>query len=628
MTTQTIESLAKAPAADAPLDSRRRSPIAGLRRSLTALGPYANLAEIAALAVLAFFVLRVVLLVSFAQVRQLGLAERLGVLWVGLRFDLLAALGLALPQALHLALLPSGWLAHRWTRWLAECQWLVAFLFLPWICVTEYLFFDEFQSRLNYIAFEYLAYPTEVCCNVWQSYPVWQLLLLVGVVGGSLHLVVRERFLRRLQAAVSWQRRCGLVAATMAALVALGLTTGMQSICLTENRIANECAGNGLYSFAYYAWTCRFDFDSLYVTIDDEEARQRLRRRVVQPGDLPCEGSAHPLDRVVTSSRPQRDWNVVVVLEESFGSNFVGVLGHKKLKLTPCFDALTAEGVLFDNFYATGNRTARALEAVLTTLPPIPTESILKRDHSRNVYTLATVLSERGYERLFMTGGRGTFDGVRSFMTANGFNRFLELSDYQDPVFTNAWGVSDEDLFHRALEEFDELHETGQPFFAVLLTVSNHLPFTYPSGRIAERAPLREHAVKYADWALGDFFSQARQHAFWPNTMFVVLGDHGARVYGSQMFPMRSYRVPLLMILPDGELRGTRCHTLACSLDVAPTILGRLGGSYRSVFFGRDALELDPARGYALMQHNHDLALLDSQQPHGGAGGSQAGSRL
>ncbi|NOX55749.1 MAG: LTA synthase family protein, partial [Planctomycetes bacterium] len=182
-----------------------------------------------------------------------------------------------------------------------------------------------------------------------------------------------------------------------------------------------------------------------------------------------------------------------------------------------------------------------------------------------------------------------------------------------DPVFENAWGVSDEDLFRRALTELDRLQQAGRPFFALLLTVSNHRPYTYPAGRIPEKGQSRENAVKYADWALGYFFREAKRHSFYARTLFVVMGDHGARVTGSQLFPMKSYRVPVLFLGPDPSWRDRRWSTLGCSLDIAPTILGQLGGRYRSVFFGRDLLHTPPEAGRALMQHNHDVALLDAR---------------
>ena len=124
----------------------------------------------------------------------------------------------------------------------------------------------------------------------------------------------------------------------------------------------------------------------------------------------------------------------------------------------------------------------------------------------------------------------------------------------------------------------------------------------------------RDNAVKYADWSIGMFFDKVGEHAWKKNTLFIVMGDHGARVYGSQLFPMKSYRVPVFMLGPDDFGKGTRCSTLACTLDIAPTVMGLLGGDYRSIFFGRDALRLPPEQGYALMQHNHDVALLTADQ--------------
>jgi phosphoglycerol transferase MdoB-like AlkP superfamily enzyme len=420
-----------------------------------------------------------------------------------------------------------------------------------------------------------------------------------------------------LQVPVPWPRRCALLGGVVLAIAALWSTTDMACIELSPNRVANECAGNGLYSVLHYAWTNRFDYEHFYLTTDPTDAYARVRTRIAAPGDRFHNDSPNPLDRTITSSRQRRDYNVVLVLEESFGSDFVGALGDQR-GLTSCFDKLSQQGILFDNFYATGNRTARALEATLASLPPIPTESILKRDHNDRVYTLARVLADRGYQRVFVSGGRGSFDGVRAFTMTNGFEQFVELTDFASPTFTNAWGVCDEDTFGKAIEKFDELQADGRPFFALVLTVSNHPPFTFPPGRIELERTRRGEArgrlngVKYADWALGGFFDQARSHAFYDNTVFVVMGDHGARVYGAELFPIKSYRVPVLMRLPGGEGAGTRCSTLASSLDIAPTIMGVLGGAYRSVFFGRDALHIDPASGYALMQHNHDLALLES----------------
>lgn len=587
--------------------------MASLRRFLhiPAAGRYSVLLEICVTIMICFTVLRVAMLLWFSEPGELSITDFCLVVLTGLRFDILVTLCCAFPQLIFLSLIGNSKKLPRFPAICLELQWLSGFVMLITVVVAEWLFFAEFQTRLNYIAFEYLVYPAEVCCNIWESYQTGKLLTVVFLVGVVSYALLRERYLKRIPDAIPASRRWSIVGVAFCGILAMWFCTPMSSIQVTSSRTANECAGNGIYSFVYYAWTCRFDFNDFYQTTTVTDAIARSREAVESDDSRFIQGSQHPLDRIVTTNQPQRDANVVLILEESLGSDFIGALGDKR-GLSPEFDKLCQEGLLFNNWYATGNRTARALEAVTTGLPPLPTESILKRDHSTNVFTLANVLADRGYERMFVTGGRGQFDRVRSFMTANGYNHFVEQSDYDDPEFVNAWGVSDEDMFHRAIEELDKFHQEGKPFFATLLTVSNHRPFTYPDDRIDSDEQTRENAVRYADWAIGDFFRQVREKEFYKNTIFVLMGDHGARVYGSQMFPLRSYRVPVLIIDPQ-QSPASKCNTLASSLDIAPTIMGLLGGSYRSVFFGRDALGIDPKDGYAIMQHNHEVALLNEQ---------------
>lgn len=577
------------------------------------LGRYWITVRTLAVIVAVFTVLRGVLLFTHVTVAALPPSQIASLFLTGLRFDLLVALVIVFPQVLHLTFHSNRRVTGLASRLGIHGGLLVIIAGLLFLSCAEFLFFDEFESRFNYIAFEYLVYPTEVFTNIWQSYPLAWILLGIAAATAAIYLPLRRGVDPLLHVALPAGRRYAILGGVAAAIAVLWATVGTASEQISANRVANECSGNGLYSFVYYAWTDRFNYDDFYLTQPVAQAFERVERRVVNPGDESTDNPRNPLDRTVTPAEPQKNWNVVLILEESLGSDFIGALGDTR-GLTPRFDELTKQSLLFDNFHATGNRTARALEATLASLPPIPTESILKRDHSSHVWTLARVLRERGYRSLFVYGGRGLFDGMRSFMLANGFERFIEQRDFPNPTFTSAWGVCDEDIFNRALDEFDTLESGGRPFFSVVLSVSNHKPYTFPDGRtdLPSGQQRRENAVKYADWALGEFFARAARHPFYENTLFVVMGDHGARVYGSQMFPVSSYRVPVLLIQPGGKSAGTRCATLASSLDIAPIILGRLGGGYRSTFYGRDALAIPPDSAYALMQHNHDLMLLQS----------------
>ncbi|HZI34005.1 MAG TPA: LTA synthase family protein, partial [Candidatus Binatia bacterium] len=256
--------------------------------------------------------------------------------------------------------------------------------------------------------------------------------------------------------------------------------------------------------------------------------------------------------------------------------------------------------------------TVRGFEGVLSSFPPLPGDSIVKRDHSENVETIARVLKRDGYDTVFLYGGRGIFDGMRSYAVNNGYDRFVEQKDFSKPTFATIWGVCNEDLYRRTIEECRALAKAGKPFLATVLSVSNHKPFTYPPGRIAEdpQARKREHAVKYTDWALGQFFKEAKNEPFFQDTIFVVIADHGARVYGSQSIPIHSYEIPLLILGPAAVKKPARLAQLGCQLDVAPTILGLIGRPYDTMFYGHDLLKDPVPPGRVLINHNRDIGLM------------------
>ncbi|MHB1224045.1 MAG: LTA synthase family protein, partial [Gemmatimonadaceae bacterium] len=409
------------------------------------------------------------------------------------------------------------------------------------------------------------------------------------------------------------RRRSVVGVVYVGALVLLTTTMSPRLAHVSPDRELNELAANGYYTF-WQAFLGRDAlYDGLYATESDRTVFTRLRRLVAADGVASATDAASPTERMIGSDRAPRRLNVVVVLEESFGSEFVGAL-HRgdPASITPAFDSLATGGVLLTRAYSTGNRTIRALEATTASLPPLPGISIVRRPQSVELYTLPAVLRARGYATEFIYGGRALFDGMGAYMRNNGVERVVEQGDFPRGTFATAWGVADEAIFDRALVELDSLHRTGRPFYALVLTVSNHKPYAYPSGRIAEdpAAHRREHAVRYADWALGRFMSAARAHAFFDSTRFVLMGDHGARVYGAAKIPLPSYEVPILFYGPSVVPAGARVATLSSSLDVPPTIMGILGGSYDSRFFGRDVLREPVVDGRALMTHNAELALM------------------
>ena len=537
--------------------------------------------------------------------------EVLAALAAGLRQDLLVALWLCLPLALALLLLPGRWLASTAVRRALAAAGLLAAFALLFVAVAEVLFFAEFDGRFNFVAVDYLVYPTEVSANLRESYPIPGILLGLAVLAASTWPLLR-RALAGLQAPLAPRGRVLAAGAYGAALALLLLVRPTQAV--SSDRPLNEIAQSGYATFWGALLGLDAPYDGLYAEAPESQVLGRLERLLREPATARS-SFASGTRRRVHPLGPARPLNVVVVLEESFGSDFVGALRDGR-GITPSFDSLAGRGTLLTRAYSTGNRTIRALEAVTASVPPLPGASIVRRPGSRDLRTLPQVLREHGYATTFIYGGRSLFDGMGAYLRGNGVGRVIEEGDFPDSLFRTAWGVADEHIFDRTLEELDSLDAVGRPSFTLVLTVSNHRPYTYPAGRIPQdpTRKRRSHAVRYADWALGRFMDQARAHRFYGHTLFVLMGDHGARVYGAAEIPLHSYEVPILLVGPDAVPAGARVATLASSLDVPPTILGVLGLDYESSFFGRDVLHLPPDAGRAPLTHNSDLALLEGDQ--------------
>jgi phosphoglycerol transferase MdoB-like AlkP superfamily enzyme len=376
----------------------------------------------------------------------------------------------------------------------------------------------------------------------------------------------------------------------------------------------NELAGNGWYSFAQAALTREFEYAPFYKTAELDESYQRVRQLVAQTNTTFLDDRA--ILRAVDGDPKKPRLNVVLLLEESLGSEFFGCLGRQRPTCTPNLDKLSSEGLLFTNLYASGNRTVRGMEGVLCSFPPLPGDSVVVRSGGKQMETLARVLKRDGYTNTFIYAGRGAFDHLRSFMLGNGYDRFIEQSDFANPQFSTIWGVCNEDLYRRGLEECRKADQTGSPFLLTMLSVSNHKPFTYPEGRISANPNKRkrDNAVKYTDYAIGRFLEAAKQERFWTNTVFVVVADHGARVYGRQTIPMKSYEIPFLVLGPAAVSEPARIGTLGGQVDVAPTVLGLIGRPYVSAFFGRDLFQIDPATGRSILNHNRDIGLFENNE--------------
>ena len=310
--------------------------------------------------------------------------------------------------------------------------------------------------------------------------------------------------------------------------------------------------------------------------------------------------------------------NLVIILEESLGAEFVGSLGGHDL--TPNLDRLASEGIWFERLYSTGMSTARGLEAIVSGFTPSTAEAVVKAPRAQeDFFTLAGFLRQRGYATSFHYGGASRFDDLQRFFLNNGFDTVIDEQDHDDPVYRGFRGVSDEDLFDRAHREF---LAAEAPFFSLVLTSSNHEPFDLPSGRVAPERdrpdpgepPGRAAAIKYSDWALGRFLERAREAPYWDDTVFLVVADHNARIWGGQLVPVEKFRVPGVIL--GRVVRPRRIEGISSQIDLLPTLVSIIGVSGAHPAIGRDLTRApwQNGAGRATMQFHGLQAYLEGRQ--------------
>ncbi|WP_439239708.1 LTA synthase family protein [Lonepinella sp. BR2919] len=295
--------------------------------------------------------------------------------------------------------------------------------------------------------------------------------------------------------------------------------------------------------------------------------------------------------------------NLVIILEESLGAQFIGTLGGKPL--SPQIDELAKQGWLFENMYATGTRSVRGIEAVTASFTPTPARSVVKLPGSQQgFFTIAELLSKQGYHTSFIYGGEKHFDNMASFFYGNGFQQIIDEKDYPNPHFTATWGVSDEDLFTKAHDTFTQLHQQGKPFFSLVFTSSNHDPFEFPAGKIElyeQPQETRNNAAKYADFATGYFFDLAKKAEYWNDTIFLIIADHDSRVGGASLVPVQHFHIPALIL--GKNIEPKRDPRLVSQIDMPTTLLSLIGVSGNYPMLGYDLTKPeDPNR--ALMQYD------------------------
>lgn len=450
--------------------------------------------------------------------------------------------------------------------------------------VSEYFFWNEFGVRYNFIAVDYLVYTHEVIGNIWESYPILPIAsvlllvtltvwwLLVGRIGRADEVLYQGSW--RLTALPCYGLMCGI------ALAIIPFNLRFQN---SPNVYANELQANGLQRFYDAFMKNELAYRDFYLTEPEMAVSGFIRATYATD-----EG----VERIIPSRDSLQRPNLVLITLESMSAEYMARFGNEE-QLTPTLDSLYRLGLGFDRVYATGNRTVRGLEALTLSRPPCPGQSIIKRKENTSCTTVGEILAEQGYACCYFYGGNAYFDNMESFFGGNGY-RIVDQRQYspEEITFSNIWGVCDEDSYRKAIRTLRDYATAQKPFFAHIMSVSNHRPFTYPAGKISIPHDIksRKGGVMYSDYALGEFFRMASQESWFENTIFLVAADHCASSAGSTEIPLEKYHIPALIYAP-GVVEPQIEKRMVSQIDLMPTLLDVAGIGYRSPFYGRSVFD-------------------------------------
>jgi phosphoglycerol transferase MdoB-like AlkP superfamily enzyme len=528
---------------------------------------------------------------------------------IGTWFDLAVFSVFAVPVVIWWLAAPQNLKGGRLDRF-ATLTGATLFLVLCLIAaVGEHLFWTEFGTRFNFIAVDYLIYTREVVQNIWQSYPLAKLFGALLAFSGAGIFLARHRLFPKTDGAPLAARWIPALAALMAPLVAVSATPTSLAFS-RSNAYATELSLNGIWALSHAFFNNEIDYRRFYKTLPQQAAAKRIETLLEEKDGLLAFPGRDPLTRLIRRDGRMLRKNVMLVSMESMGAEYLAHFGNRQ-NLTPNLDRLASEGLLFSKLLATGTRTVRGLEALTLSVPPTPGQSILRRPQNAELFTIGDVFRDRGYDTRFLYGGYGYFDNMNAFYAGNGFEVIDRTSLSADEIhFENVWGVSDEDLFQRVIKEADRSFASDRPFFQLVMTTSNHRPFSYPNGVIDIFSKTgRLGGVKYADHAIGRFVEAARLKPWFRDTLFVFVADHTAGTGGKIELDPTRYHIPLIFYAPDFIAPSTH-DGLASQIDVAPVLLGLLNTSYVSRFYGRDVLYDKDAQPRAFISTYEKVALV------------------
>ncbi|MGB5868371.1 MAG: LTA synthase family protein [Arcobacteraceae bacterium] len=533
----------------------------------------------------------------------------------GLRMDTIVASAILVIPMIMLTIFPT--ILKDVVNKFLKYYFLIFISFFIYIEIATFPFFSQYDVRPNYLFVEYLEYPKEVFGMILADYKM-ALFIAFCIIGSFAFLYLKnykDSFLEVFHE-LHIHRILWFIPLLIILFIGIRSSFGHRGAnnsdaMYSSNRILNEVTKNSFYSIVYAIYSSKKhstkDVAKRYGKMDISEAIARVQKRL----NITNTDPKYILRRFEKSHfKEHKKQNIVIFIQESMGYQFVEAVGGEA-GITPEFNKLAKEGILFTNLYSNGTRSIRGLAGTVAGNFSVPGKGVLKRNKSQNdFFTLGNLLKPMGYHTSFIYGGESRFDNMKSWFLGNGFSEIIDQPKFTEAKYTGTWGVSDGDVVNKANKEYAKLYKENKKFASVIFSTSNHTPFDFPDGKIKliDGVPKKsvKNAIKYADFAIGDFIRQAKKEDYYKDTLFVILADHNVRVYGDDIIPVNMFQIPGLIL---GEnIEPMKYNGITTQPDILATAIDMMGIESKIPVMGHSIFS-DKKQNLSLMQFNDNYGL-------------------
>ena len=536
--------------------------------------------------ILFFFLERLLFLVYFSdRLSNIGIGEIANTFLYALRLDasMIAYLSV-IPLIFYLVLLFLP--RYKFPEIIGKYYVLFFVFIFSIISVFNLNLYREWGSKINFRALDLAFNSTKEAIASGSSSPILlSLSVLIGISFASVFFAKKTIDFKIKDHVEPLWKKAG-TAFMMLALLFLAIRGGWQlspinqSMAYFSNEtVLNHAAVNTEWNLIHDILNNKYGKDNPYKYYPEEEAKKIVAELYKKPNGEKV--------KVLNSERP----NVVIIIMESFTAELVGSLGGEK-GVTPNFDKLSAEGILFENIYAAAGRTDKGVTATLSAFPSQAIRSIMKQNSKQEKLPgIAQEFKSNAYATSFYYGGESEFFNMKSYVLSHGYQTLIDNYSFEKKDMNSKWGAYDEKVFSKQLADMDNVK---QPFFSTILTLTNHEPFDLPVEKRFKGEQIEDKFRStsfYADSCLGAYLSSAKKKPWYKNTLFVVIADHSHRLPDNLTeFDPKRYRIPLLFfgdVIKTG-FKGHRINKFGNQTDLAASLLNQLNMPSNRYLWSKD----------------------------------------